>query len=72
MKFGQHLQNLAIDFGDDGIDEWSFSQPAYGLLGHQNRFYTTDVNGVSLSSTASNFNLNPITGEAVSGIFLNS
>ena len=70
LTFGQHLQNLAIDFGNDGIDEWSFNQPAYGLLGLQNKFYNVELNGVSLSSESSKFILDPITGKVVSGFFL--
>ena len=70
LTFGQHLQNLAIDFGDDGVNEWSFNQPAYGLLGLQDKFYSAELNGLSMSSDSSKFVLDPITGAVISGFFL--
>ncbi len=70
LTFGQHSQNIAIDFGNDGIDEWTFDQPAYGLLGLQNKFYLAESNGVSLATDSAKFVLDPIAGTVTSGFFL--
>ena len=70
LTFGQHIQDLTIDFGNDSFDEWAFNQPAFGLLGLQNTFYSTELNGISTSSKSSKFILDPITGNVISGFFL--
>ena len=70
LTFGQHLKEITIDFGDDGIEDWSFNQPAYGSLGLQDKFYNTELNGLSLSLDSSKFTLDPITGSVISGFFL--
>ena len=70
LTFGQHIQDLTIDFGNDSFDEWAFNQPAFGLLGLQNTFYNTELNGISTSSKSSKFILDPITGNVISGFFL--
>ena len=43
--FGEHFENIEIDFGDDNSIEWKFSDEAYGKYGLQDMFYFGEQNG---------------------------
>ena len=70
VKFGHHMSNVGIDYGIDGVNEWEFSDPGYGMYGLQNNFYAGESNGISQSSSLEKMLLDPITGEVTGSYFL--
>ncbi|MBL6731784.1 MAG: hypothetical protein ISP82_02405, partial [Candidatus Poseidoniaceae archaeon] len=69
-KFGHHLSDVGIDYGIDGVNEWEFNDPGYGMYGLQNNFYAGESNGISQSSPLEKMLLDPITGEVTGSYFL--
>jgi hypothetical protein len=70
LVFGNHFEDLYLDFGNDSIYEWTFADAGYGKLGFQNNFYDGELNGESLSSPGEKLILDPITGTVIGGFFL--
>ena len=70
IVFGEHFENIELDFGADGEYEWELAEPAFGKFGLQDKFYLGEVNGISQSSTDKKFELDPVTGEVIDGFFL--
>ena len=70
LKFGEHFDNIELDFGADGVNEWDFSDPAYGKFGLQTNFYAGENNGISRAVPEDKLTLDPLTGEVVGGFSL--
>jgi hypothetical protein len=70
LVFGEHFENIQLDFGADGEYEWELAEPAFGKFGLQHNFYSGEVNGISQSATDRKLVLDPITGEVIDGFFL--
>jgi hypothetical protein len=69
-KFGHHLSDVGIDYGNDGVNEWEFNDPGYGKYGLQHNFYGGESNGISQSSGLEKLLLDPIAGEVTGSFFL--
>ena len=70
FTIGEHIEDLTLDFGNDGVDEWKFDEPAFGKFGFQDTFYRTESNGISQSEELAKLTLDPISGEVTGGFFL--
>ena len=70
LKFGQHLSDISIDIGDDGLTEWNFVEPGFGSFGFQNNFYGGEFNGQSTAIDSVDIKIDGITGNEVGGFFL--
>ena len=70
LVFREHFENIELDFGADGLNEWDFSDPAYGKFGLQTNFYAGENNGISQAVPEDKLTLDPLTGEVVGGFFL--
>ena len=70
LHFGHHGKDVSIDFGDDGIIDWGFIEPAQGDFGRQNKFWSGEVNGISQSNDTEKISLDVLTGTGSGGFFL--
>jgi len=70
LVFGINLNDISLDFGNDSLSEWSFTEQGYGELGYQNTFYAGEVNGQSVGQPNYKLTLDPITGTQTGGFFL--
>ena len=70
LLFGHHMSGIELDYGTDGVNEWEFSDPGYGMFGLQNMFYEGEINGVSQGSSTAKLTLDVVTGTVVDGFFL--
>ena len=68
--FGEHFDNIELDYGNDGISEWKFDQQGFGKFGMQDTFYSGEINGVSQGASSTKLALDPVTGEVTGGFFL--
>ena len=70
LYFGHHLSDLEVDFGADGVHEWEFSQPAFGLFGLQSQFYNNEFNGISTSIDKTDIKIDAAVETEVGAFFL--
>ena len=70
LYFGHHGSESYIDFGNDGVIDWGFTEPAQGDFGRQTKFWSGEVNGISQSNDTEKISLDRISGSGTGGFFL--
>jgi hypothetical protein len=69
LKFGHHLSDVQLDVGNDGMIDWGFNEPAFGMFGRQNQFLKSTVNGVNYGKDSSNLTIDQ-SGVAEGAMFM--